>query len=264
MVTPTSPRSQIQPWEIPCQEAQQTLGFTRHRPDRCDDKTHPFRRPRPILAISDRSIPKLPGKRLDHARALQPGLTARFRGTRHRARMLARSRSRRHSSPAPVAANRAAPPLGLPAIRGRRPPPVSSSSARPAAARPPCSNTSCSRWRTKECRARRKSRRTDCRSFCTFPNHADKIHHQADLTLAQAVQDSLTRFRKPIVPAEWVRRQLEKGQCLVMLDGLDQVADPSMRAKVVEWVETQMRTYSNNRYIVASRPYGYQVIPCTA
>ncbi|GCE17541.1 hypothetical protein KDK_13410 [Dictyobacter kobayashii] len=42
------------------------------------------------------------------------------------------------------------------------------------------------------------------------------------------------------------------------MDGLDEVADLNTRLKVVEWVQMQMHVYGKNRFVIASRPYGYR------
>jgi hypothetical protein len=59
------------------------------------------------------------------------------------------------------------------------------------------------------------------------------------------------------VPAAWFERRLDAGGCLVMLDGLDEVADENDRTKVVGWTEAQIQRYPRNDYVITSRPHGY-------
>jgi hypothetical protein len=59
------------------------------------------------------------------------------------------------------------------------------------------------------------------------------------------------------IPAPWFERRLDGGGCLVMLDGLDEVADETDRAKVVGWTEAQIQRYPRNDYVITSRPHGY-------
>jgi hypothetical protein len=59
------------------------------------------------------------------------------------------------------------------------------------------------------------------------------------------------------VAATWFERRLDSGGCLVMLDGLDEVADESDRAKVVGWTEAQIQRFPRNDYVITSRPHGY-------
>ncbi|MFC6084459.1 NACHT domain-containing protein [Sphaerisporangium aureirubrum] len=55
------------------------------------------------------------------------------------------------------------------------------------------------------------------------------------------------------VPASWVERRLDRGGCVVMLDGLDEVPDG-----VVAWVRRQIERYPRNRFIITSRSHGFQ------
>ncbi|WUH98686.1 NACHT domain-containing protein [Spirillospora sp. NBC_00431] len=60
------------------------------------------------------------------------------------------------------------------------------------------------------------------------------------------------------IPAEWLERRLARGQCVVLLDGLDEVADTGDRRRMVRWVEDQISRYPGNAYVVTSRPLGYK------
>jgi len=92
-------------------------------------------------------------------------------------------------------------------------------------------------------------------------DHAKAISDDPGLTLAQAARDSLTRSEGPTPPPEWFERQLEHGHCLIMLDGLDEIADPVARQKVVTWVEQKMQAHGRNRFVLTSRPFGYRSNP---
>ncbi|MGI5420341.1 NACHT domain-containing protein [Actinomadura luteofluorescens] len=59
------------------------------------------------------------------------------------------------------------------------------------------------------------------------------------------------------VSAEWLEERLARGQCVVLLDGLDEVADSGDRSRVVQWVEDQISRYPANAFVVTSRPVGY-------
>ncbi|WP_414563217.1 MULTISPECIES: GUN4 domain-containing protein [unclassified Anabaena] len=60
---------------------------------------------------------------------------------------------------------------------------------------------------------------------------------------------------------DWFNQQLKNGKCLVMLDGLDEVADSNERLQVSKWVNQQMATYRQTAFIITSRPYGYSSAP---
>ena len=59
------------------------------------------------------------------------------------------------------------------------------------------------------------------------------------------------------------KRALDDGRCLVLLDGLDEVADEDERRQMSEWVDRLVTLYPKNRYIVTSRPPGYESAPLT-
>ncbi|MGW4289495.1 NACHT domain-containing protein [Streptomyces sp. NPDC004673] len=63
------------------------------------------------------------------------------------------------------------------------------------------------------------------------------------------------------VPARWLARRLDRGGCVVLLDGLDEVADPLERGRVVAWVARQVQRHPRNTYVVTSRPHGYETNP---
>lgn len=58
----------------------------------------------------------------------------------------------------------------------------------------------------------------------------------------------------PITPA-WLKDELKKGHCLVMLDGLDEVPD-QRRDVLSQWANYQMQNYASI-FILTSRPHGY-------
>lgn len=62
-------------------------------------------------------------------------------------------------------------------------------------------------------------------------------------------------------PPQWFQQQLTQRNCLVMLDGLDEVANPDQRLLVSAWVDQQIQTYPNAVFILTSRPYGYRSAP---
>ncbi len=57
-------------------------------------------------------------------------------------------------------------------------------------------------------------------------------------------------------PAGWWERQLNRGRCLVLLDGLDEVARAEDRSAVAAWVERQAAAYPGNHFVLTSRPGG--------
>ncbi len=91
-------------------------------------------------------------------------------------------------------------------------------------------------------------------------DHTAAIIQNPDYSLSQAVKTRLAVWELEAL-ADWLDDQLRKGRCLIMLDGLDEVADPNARRQVVDWVEGQMARYGRNQFIITSRPFGYRSNP---
>ena len=57
-------------------------------------------------------------------------------------------------------------------------------------------------------------------------------------------------------PRGWWERQLRRGHCVVLLDGLDEVAHVYDRLTVADWIERQITAHPGNHFVVTSRSYG--------
>lgn len=91
--------------------------------------------------------------------------------------------------------------------------------------------------------------------------HAAAIANDPDTTLSDLITGYMKEKRQIDVPATWFDAQLRANRCLVMLDGLDEVADPETRKKVAVWADHQMSVHGGNRFIITSRPHGYRDNP---
>ena len=58
--------------------------------------------------------------------------------------------------------------------------------------------------------------------------------------------------------SNWFAEKLQQNQCLVMLDGLDEVADKNQRQAVGSWLDKQIADYPKAIFLLTSRPFGYQ------
>ncbi|MBW4616802.1 MAG: SUMF1/EgtB/PvdO family nonheme iron enzyme [Desmonostoc vinosum HA7617-LM4] len=79
----------------------------------------------------------------------------------------------------------------------------------------------------------------------------------ANLITQQVAQQRL-KDKPPNPPPGWFADKLYKKKCLVMLDGLDEVADQSQRQYISRWVSEQMQNYPDTAFILTSRPNGYK------
>ncbi|MCK5878024.1 MAG: NACHT domain-containing protein, partial [Candidatus Marithrix sp.] len=88
--------------------------------------------------------------------------------------------------------------------------------------------------------------------------HVEKIGKK--VSLADLAQEHFAaKNLEP--PAGWFAKQLNIGKCLVLLDGLDEVADLEQRKQVSEWVDEQVVKYPRCKFVVTSRPQGYLTAP---
>lgn len=93
-------------------------------------------------------------------------------------------------------------------------------------------------------------------------HHAARIAADEDYTLSDAMIEALADGgMEEGLPREWFENLLAAGRVVVMLDGLDEVADLERRQQVVAWVQAQMARYARNHFVVTSRPLGYQSNP---
>ena len=54
--------------------------------------------------------------------------------------------------------------------------------------------------------------------------------------------------------SQWFEKRLRRGRCLVMLDGLDEIADDTQRQAISRWVDKQLKDYYETPFILTSRP----------
>jgi hypothetical protein len=90
--------------------------------------------------------------------------------------------------------------------------------------------------------------------------------HAAAIVAEPAVSVAALLRKTPGLPAEdepagWFEQQLREGRCLVLRDGLDEVARLEDRVKVSAWAQAQVRHYPDSSYVISSRPRGYRAAP---
>ena len=75
-----------------------------------------------------------------------------------------------------------------------------------------------------------------------------------------AGQPAFKDFKDSSTAKTWLTDQLNKGTCLVMFDGLDEVPK-SQRDRVRQWVDYQMRFYKSTQFGITSPPHGVELSP---
>ncbi len=90
-------------------------------------------------------------------------------------------------------------------------------------------------------------------------DQSSAIAEDPELPLIEAVAAALPPELRGARP--WLERQFSRGASLVMIDGLDEVADPGQRRAISAWLERQISVHHANGFLLTSRPYGYQSNP---
>jgi hypothetical protein len=88
-------------------------------------------------------------------------------------------------------------------------------------------------------------------------DHAKAVAADPGMPLPALIRDALPRL--PVLePAGWWESRLTRGKCVVLLDGLDEVANADQRRDIVAWINQQIAVYPRNDFVVTSRPHGYR------
>lgn len=100
------------------------------------------------------------------------------------------------------------------------------------------------------------------RNFGRFlEDHRREYTSPAPLALRNFIEDYFKEYELGL-PPDFFRRRLEQGYCLVLLDGLDEVADKALRATVAQFVSSFLKHYEpkGNRFGLSSREKGYDEV----
>lgn len=90
-------------------------------------------------------------------------------------------------------------------------------------------------------------------------NLADIINHHLEQIRIKLEKGSDTPQNRP--PDDWIDRQIKNNRGLIVLDGLDEVADSLIRRQIVAWVQGLTEKHPDNRFVITSRPGGYIANP---
>jgi hypothetical protein len=91
-------------------------------------------------------------------------------------------------------------------------------------------------------------------------DHASLITAKPQVTIGEILRDSIGELAKR-EPAGWFEERLISGRCVILLDGLDEVARQDDRRKMGQWIERQKSRFPLNDFVITSRPQGYRSSP---
>lgn len=90
------------------------------------------------------------------------------------------------------------------------------------------------------------------------PDELPALHGAPSSLLLDWLKDYLqaqVKARHPTLPADLLPRQFTSGNCLFLLDGLDETGDATERAYMQRLIVNLVQDYPHQRYLVASRPF---------
>ncbi|MEW6202779.1 MAG: NACHT domain-containing protein, partial [bacterium] len=85
------------------------------------------------------------------------------------------------------------------------------------------------------------------------------IYHKEPMNAVDAIAKYFEGFHLEKLDSV-VRNELKSGNCIVLLDGLDEIPDPKDRFTCARYIEGFVRAFPNNRFIITSRIIGYEEI----
>ena len=93
-----------------------------------------------------------------------------------------------------------------------------------------------------------------------FARHLDSNPTDTTLDGPVLLLDYLRKFftsQDVTLPERFFADRLQRGNCAVLLDGVDEVADTDMRQRISRMIDRFTISYPDNRYVVTSRIRGY-------
>jgi tetratricopeptide (TPR) repeat protein len=102
--------------------------------------------------------------------------------------------------------------------------------------------------------------------FLRIAEYAERLKQQPELTLTEYLQQSYRHWETYFSTDEKLRREMvefllyriSQGQCLILLDGLDEVFDQESRKQIVLNINKFVDQFFNNKFVVTSRIAGYR------
>jgi len=101
--------------------------------------------------------------------------------------------------------------------------------------------------------------------FFRIADYAERLKQQPDLTLLEYLRQFYRQWEADFQAEEEVRTEMalllldamRQGQCLMLLDGLDEVFDQKSRRRIVERINQFVEEFPANKFVITSRIAGY-------
>ncbi|MEO0644758.1 MAG: NACHT domain-containing protein [Cyanobacteria bacterium J06650_10] len=88
----------------------------------------------------------------------------------------------------------------------------------------------------------------------------EDIVESPEISLADLINRCVKRLKEEELepPQGWFAKKLKQNKCLILLDGLDEIANEAERRGVSRWVDSQIKEYPMTPIILTSRLPGYE------
>ncbi|WP_414621212.1 tetratricopeptide repeat protein [Calothrix sp. CCY 0018] len=103
--------------------------------------------------------------------------------------------------------------------------------------------------------------------FFRIADFSEQLKQQPDLTLLEYLRQFYRQWEAHFQPdeeigtheevAEFLLLRMRQGQCLMLLDGLDEVFDQQNRKQIVKCINQFVDEFPNNKFVITSRIAGY-------
>ncbi len=60
------------------------------------------------------------------------------------------------------------------------------------------------------------------------------------------------------LPEKWLLRNLKNGNCLILIDGVDELESDKSRLIFIDWLSNELRRNKNNKFLITSRQHGIE------
>ncbi len=86
---------------------------------------------------------------------------------------------------------------------------------------------------------------------------SQQLHEDETVDVIHAALAQLS-VPNPAATAEWLKERACRGDVLLLLDGLDEVAEPGLQAALIERIREFVREHREAHVVITSRPVGFQ------
>ncbi|UCC32222.1 MAG: NACHT domain-containing protein, partial [Phycisphaerales bacterium] len=93
--------------------------------------------------------------------------------------------------------------------------------------------------------------------FVRLAEWSQQLHEDETVDVVQAALAQLS-VPDPAATAEWLKERACRGDVLLLLDGLDEVADPGLQGILIERIRQFVREHREVHVVITSRPVGFE------